>query len=87
MDEILKYFPDLTAIQKEQFEKLDFCTTIGMKINVISRKDIDALYTKHILHLWELQVIDFVPGTYVLGRLVVSWNSISDSIPGNAFST
>jgi 16S rRNA (guanine527-N7)-methyltransferase len=38
-----------------------------MKINVISRKDIDALYTKHILHsLGIAKVIDFVPGTYVL---------------------
>jgi 16S rRNA (guanine527-N7)-methyltransferase len=36
------------------------------KINVISRKDIDALYTKHILHsLGIAKVIDFVPG-YVL---------------------
>jgi 16S rRNA (guanine527-N7)-methyltransferase len=33
------------------------------------------------------KVIDFVPGTYVLdvGPVVVSWNSISDSFPGNAF--
>jgi 16S rRNA (guanine527-N7)-methyltransferase len=37
------------------------------KINVISRKDIDALYTKHILHsLGIAKIIDFVPGTYVL---------------------
>jgi 16S rRNA (guanine527-N7)-methyltransferase len=68
MDEILKYFPDLTAIQKEQFEKLDFLYhDWNEKINVISRKDIDALYTKHILHsLGIAKVIDFVPGTYVL---------------------
>jgi 16S rRNA (guanine527-N7)-methyltransferase len=50
MDEILKYFPDLTDIQKEQF-KIDFLYhDWNEKINVISRKDIDALYTKHILH-------------------------------------
>ena len=68
MDEILKYFPDLTAIQKEQFEKLDFLYhDWNEKINVISRKDIDALYTKHILHsLGIAKVIGFVPGTYVL---------------------
>jgi 16S rRNA (guanine527-N7)-methyltransferase len=68
MDEILKYFPDLTAIQKEQFEKLDFLYhDWNEKINVISRKDIDALYTKHILHsLGIAKVIDFIPGTYVL---------------------
>jgi 16S rRNA (guanine527-N7)-methyltransferase len=68
MDEILKYFPNLTAIQKEQFEKLDFLYhDWNEKINVISRKDIDALYTKHILHsLGIAKIIDFVPGTYVL---------------------
>jgi 16S rRNA (guanine527-N7)-methyltransferase len=68
MDEILKYFPNLTDIQKEQFEKLDFLYhDWNEKINVISRKDIDALYTKHILHsLGIAKIIDFVPGTYVL---------------------
>tara|TARA_R110000851_G_scaffold197299_2_gene348357 strand:+ start:880 stop:1509 length:630 start_codon:yes stop_codon:yes gene_type:complete len=68
MDEILKHFPNLTDIQKEQFEKLDFLYhDWNEKINVISRKDIDALYTKHILHsLGIAKVIDFVPGTYVL---------------------
>jgi hypothetical protein len=35
MDEILKYFPDLTDIQKEQFVKLDFCTMIGMKKSML----------------------------------------------------
>jgi 16S rRNA (guanine527-N7)-methyltransferase len=68
MDEILKHFPNLTDIQKEQFEKLDFLYhDWNEKINVISRKDIDALYTKHILHsLGIAKIIDFVPGTYIL---------------------
>ena len=68
MDGILKYFPNLTAIQKEQFEKLDFLYhDWNEKINVISRKDIDALYTKHILHsLGIAKIIQFEPGTYVL---------------------
>ena len=68
MDEILKYFPNLTAIQKEQFEKLDFLYhDWNEKINVISRKDIDSLYTKHILHsLGIAKIIQFEPGTYVL---------------------
>jgi len=68
MDEILKYFPDLTDIQKEQFVKLDFLYhDWNEKINVISRKDIDALYTKHILHsLGIAKIINFEPGTYVL---------------------
>jgi 16S rRNA (guanine527-N7)-methyltransferase len=68
MDEILKHFPNLTDIQKEQFEKLDFLYhDWNEKINVISRKDIDALYTKHILHsLGIAKIINFVPGTYIL---------------------
>lgn len=68
MDEILKYFPYLTDIQKEQFEKLDFLYhDWNAKINVISRKDIDELYTKHILHsLGIAKIIKFEPGTYVL---------------------
>ena len=68
MDEILKYFPDLTGIQKEQFSKLDFLYhDWNAKINVISRKDIEELYTKHILHsLGIAKIIKFEPGTYVL---------------------
>ena len=68
MDEIQKYFPYLTDIQKEQFAKLDFLYhDWNAKINVISRKDIDELYTKHILHsLGIAKVIKFEPGTFVL---------------------
>ena len=68
MDEILKYFPYLTDIQKEQFLKLDLLYhDWNEKINVISRKDIDALYTKHILHsLGIAKILKFEPGTYVL---------------------
>jgi 16S rRNA (guanine527-N7)-methyltransferase len=68
MEEILKYFPNLTDIQKEQFEKLDFLYhDWNAKINVISRKDIDELYTKHVLHsLGIAKIIQFEPGTFVL---------------------
>jgi 16S rRNA (guanine527-N7)-methyltransferase len=68
MDEILKHFPYLTDIQKEQFAKLDsLYHDWNEKINVISRKDIDALYTKHILHsLGIAKIIKFEPGTFVL---------------------
>ena len=68
MDEIQKYFPNLTDIQKEQFAKLDFLYhDWNAKINVISRKDIDELYTKHILHsLGIAKIVSFEPGTYVL---------------------
>ena len=68
MNEILKHFPNLTDVQKEQFEKLDFLYhDWNAKINVISRKDIDELYTKHVLHsLGIAKVMRFEPGTFVL---------------------
>lgn len=51
MDEILKQFPYLTVNQIQQFEKLGaLYHDWNAKINVISRKDIDELYTKHVLH-------------------------------------
>lgn len=67
MDEILKYFPDLTREQIEALEALGpVYTEWNDKINVISRKDIDNLYTRHILH--SLAIAKFVkpePGTEI----------------------
>lgn len=51
MKDILKYFPDLTEEQIKQFEMLEpLYKDWNAKINVISRKDIDELYTRHVLH-------------------------------------
>lgn len=51
MEIILKYFSDFTAHQLQQFEKLGpLYKEWNEKINVISRKDIDSLYEKHVLH-------------------------------------
>lgn len=68
MEEILKQFPDLSENQIEQFRKLEHLyTDWNAKINVISRKDIDALYTKHVLHSLAIaKVQPFVPGTWML---------------------
>jgi 16S rRNA (guanine527-N7)-methyltransferase len=68
MEEILKQFPNLTDIQKQQFEKLnELYHDWNAKINVISRKDIDELYTKHVLHSLAIAKIQpFEAGTYVL---------------------
>ena len=65
---ILKYFPEITDEQKQQFEKLEqLCTEWNEKINVISRKDMDGLYEKHILHsLGIAKVMPFADGTKVL---------------------
>lgn len=68
MNEVLKYFPDLTRAQIEQFSALkDLYLEWNNKINVISRKDIDELYTKHVLHSLAIaKVISFESGTKVL---------------------
>ncbi len=51
MNIITKYFPELTPLQKKQFEELGkLYPEWNEKINVISRKDIDNLYEHHILH-------------------------------------
>lgn len=68
MEEIIRQFPNLTPIQIEQFEKLQaLYEDWNSKINVISRKDIDELYTRHILHsLGIAKVQEFEKGTYIL---------------------
>ncbi|MDI1316406.1 16S rRNA (guanine(527)-N(7))-methyltransferase RsmG [Flavobacterium sp.] len=68
MEEIIKQFPNLTENQTLQFQKLEaLYHDWNAKINVISRKDIDELYTKHILHSLAIAKIQpFEPGTYIL---------------------
>ena len=68
MEEILSHFPNLTDNQIQQFNKLEILyQDWNAKINLISRKDIDELYTKHVLHSLAIaKVQDFEPGTYVL---------------------
>lgn len=68
MEEILKYFPNLTENQIEQFRKLEeLYQDWNAKINVISRKDIDELYVKHVLHSLAIaKVQPFEPGAQIL---------------------
>lgn len=68
MELILKYFPELTEKQKQQFAALDaLYHDWNAKINVISRKDIDNLYEHHVLHsLGIAKVINFRPGSKVM---------------------
>lgn len=68
MEEIIKQFPNLTDNQVQQFQKLEaLYHDWNAKINVISRKDIDELYTKHVLHSLAIaKVQPFEPGTYIL---------------------
>lgn len=68
MDEILKYFPNLTEKQKNQYNALyELYVDWNSKINVISRKDIDNLYERHVLHsLGIAEFIKFKPNSAIL---------------------
>ncbi len=68
MEYITKYFPDLSPMQIEQFEKmLSLYPEWNEKINVISRKDIANLEIQHILHSLAIaRFLRFTPGTKVL---------------------
>lgn len=68
VDLILKYFPELTEVQQAQFRMLEpLYRSWNEKINVISRKDIDALYERHVLHsLAVAAVIRFAPGAEIV---------------------
>ncbi len=68
MEIILKYFSELSAIQIRQFQDIaDIYRFWNKKINVISRKDIDHLYLKHVLHSLAIaKYTDFSTGTRIL---------------------
>ena len=68
MEYILKYFPELTEAQREQFSQLEtLYPEWNARINVISRKDIDNLEVNHILHsLGLVKFVKFTPGTRVM---------------------
>ena len=68
MEQILKYFPDISERQRRQFEMLDgLYHDWNAKINVISRKDIDNLYEHHVLHSLSIaKATRFKAGTKIL---------------------
>ena len=68
MEIIHKYFKDLTATQIEQFSKLqELYKDWNLKINVVSRKDIDELYLRHVLHSLAIaKLVQFKPSSKVL---------------------
>lgn len=68
MDIISKYFPDLQPAQVDQISRLlPLYEVWNSRINVISRKDIDQLYERHVLHSLSIaRVIQFSPGTRIV---------------------
>jgi 16S rRNA (guanine527-N7)-methyltransferase len=67
-DLIIKYFPDITERQKQQFESLGaLYEEWNARINVVSRKDMEHLYTRHILHSLAIaKVCQFEAGARVV---------------------
>ncbi|WP_443939658.1 16S rRNA (guanine(527)-N(7))-methyltransferase RsmG [Pedobacter sp. MW01-1-1] len=67
-DIIFNYFPDLTEKQRDQFSQLfDLYNFWNSQINVVSRKDIEELYERHVLHsLGIAKICSFKPGESVL---------------------
>jgi 16S rRNA (guanine527-N7)-methyltransferase len=65
---LLKYYPDLSDQQISQFSKLkELYKDWNIKINVVSRKDIDELYLRHVLHsLGIAKIQKFIPGSKIL---------------------
>jgi 16S rRNA (guanine527-N7)-methyltransferase len=65
---LIKYFPEVSLEQQAQFAQLQELYTLwNSQINVISRKDIDLLYERHVLHsLGIAKVMPFLPGEHVL---------------------
>lgn len=65
---ITQYFPEITDEQKEQFTQLgNLYKHWNSQINVVSRKDIDELYVRHVLHsLGIAKIISFKPQTKIL---------------------
>lgn len=68
MEILTKYFADFTPTQLQQLQALEgLYKEWNEKINVISRKDIDSLYLKHVLHSLSIAAIfDFQPGMQVI---------------------
>jgi len=68
MEILTKYFTDLTSQQIDQFSRLgSIYDEWNTKINVISRKDIEQLYERHVLHSLAIaRIIRFTPGTRIL---------------------
>ncbi len=68
MDTIIKYFPELSETQRRQMAELEaLYPEWNVKINVISRKDIDNLEVNHLLHsLGIVKFVKFAPGTRVM---------------------
>lgn len=68
LEKVFDYFPELTPVQKKQLQLLGpSYIDLNAKINVISRKDIESLYLKHVLHSLSIaRFLQFKPGSTIL---------------------
>jgi 16S rRNA (guanine527-N7)-methyltransferase len=65
---IRKYFPQIDTVAEHQFKQLkDIYSCWNERINVISRKDINCLYERHVLHSLSIaKIVSFLPGAEAL---------------------
>ncbi|MGB5435062.1 MAG: 16S rRNA (guanine(527)-N(7))-methyltransferase RsmG [Maribacter sp.] len=65
---VFKYFPNLSDNQRQQFMQLEnLYKDWNLKINVVSRKDIEELYVRHVLHSLGIAMVQrFEPGSEIL---------------------
>lgn len=68
MELIERYFPNITDEQRQHFQLLEtLYQDWNLKINVVSRKDIDELYLRHVLHSLAIaKIISFKPGAKII---------------------
>ena len=79
MDSVFRYFPDLTPRQREQFAALGpLYAEWNARINVVSRKDFDQLYLRHVLH--SLAVERGRRGTLPNGILYLKGGDLTDEL-------
>ena len=79
MDELLRYFPDLSPAQRERFAAMGpLYAQWNAQINVISRQDTEHFYLHHVLHSLAIaRVVDFAPGARILdaGTVRITFDS------------
>ena len=81
MEVVLKYFSDFTPAQLQQFQQLEeLYKEWNEKINVISRKDIDSLYEKHVLHSLSIAAVFQFHLTDSIGKKLKVVNEVAAAI-------
>ncbi len=85
MKELHDYFPELSVEQKILFDRIpEVYKDWNQKINVVSRKDVEDIEIRHVIHSLAIaRIFEFLPGQKVFGHRNwrgISWNSIGHTL-------